>query len=140
MIMDEAKCIKLLEEHGVKPTANRIVVVKALVSSIQPQSLAELESRIETIDKSNVFRALTLFREHHLVHAIEGTGDGTRYELCHSHRDDHDDDLHPHFFCEECQQTYCLDGVEMPEVQLPAGFKQHSSNFMIKGTCPHCKK
>ena len=140
MIMDEAKCIKLLEEHGVKPTANRIVVVKALVSSIQPQSLAELESRIVTIDKSNVFRALTLFREHHLVHAIEGTGDGTRYELCHSHRDDHDDDLHPHFFCEECLQTYCLDGVEMPEVQLPAGFKQHSSNFMIKGTCPHCKK
>ena len=70
--MDEAKCIKLLEEHGVKPTANRIVVVKALASSIQPQSLAELESRIETIDKSNVFRALTLFREHHLVHAIEG--------------------------------------------------------------------
>jgi len=99
-----------------------------------------LENRIETIDKSNVFRALTLFREHHLVHAIEGTGDGTRYELCHSHHDDHDDDLHPHFYCEECQQTYCLDGVEMPEVQLPAGFKQHSSNFMIKGTCPHCEK
>ena len=140
MIMDEAKCIKLLEEHGVKPTANRIVVVKALASSIQPQSLAELESRIETIDKSNVFRALTLFREHHLVHAIEGTGDGTRYELCHSHHDGHDDDLHPHFYCEECQQTYCLDGVEMPEVQLPTGFKQHSSNYMIKGTCPHCEK
>ena len=79
--MDEAKCIKLLEEHGVKPTANRIMVVKALASSIQPQSLAELESRIETIDKSNVFRALTLFREHHLVHAIEGTGDGTRFVI-----------------------------------------------------------
>jgi Fur family ferric uptake transcriptional regulator len=28
----------------------------------------------------------------------------------------------------------------MPEVQLPAGFEQHSSNYMIKGTCPHCKK
>ena len=118
--MDEARFINLLEEHGVKPTSNRIVVVKALASSIQPLSLAELESRIQTIDKSNVFRALTLFREHHLVHAIEGTGDGTRYELCHSHHDDHDDDLHPHFYCEECQQTYCLDGVEMPEVQLPS--------------------
>ena len=49
-------------------------------------------------------------------------------------------DLHPHFYCEECQQTYCLDGVEMPQIQLPAGFEQHSSNFMIKGTCPHCRK
>ena len=138
--MDIASCELLLEEHGIKPTANRITVAMALDASMLPLSLAELESRIETIDKSNVFRALTLFRKHHLVHAIEGTGDGTRYELCHSHHDDHDDDLHPHFFCEECQQTYCLDGVEMPEVQLPAGFKLHSSNFMIKGTCPHCKK
>ena len=76
---------KLLEEHGIKPTANRILVVKALASSMQPLSLAELERRIMTIDKSNVFRALSLFREHHLVHTIEGSGDGTRYELCHSH-------------------------------------------------------
>ena len=71
--MDEAACVALLEEHGVRPTANRIVVAKALASSIQPQSLAELERKISTIDKSNVFRALTLFKEHHLVHAIEGS-------------------------------------------------------------------
>ena len=66
--MDEANCVRLLEEHGIKPTANRIVVAKALASSMLPQSLAELERRIMTIDKSNIFRALVLFREHHLVH------------------------------------------------------------------------
>ncbi|MBR1409494.1 MAG: transcriptional repressor [Prevotella sp.] len=138
--MDEAKCLTLLEEHGIKPTANRIVVLKALDSSIQPQSLAELELKIKSIDRSNIFRALTLFHEHHLVHTIEGMTDGTRYELCHSHHVNHDDDLHPHFYCEECQHTYCLDGEEMPEINLPSGFEQHSANFMIKGTCPHCKK
>ena len=98
--MDEATCVSLLEEHGIKPTANRIVVAKALASSMNPQSLAELERKIVTIDKSNVFRALTLFKEHHLVHAIEGSSDGTKYELCHSHSHEHDDDQHPHFFCE----------------------------------------
>ena len=138
--MEGEKCIQLLEAHGISATPNRVIVLKALDSSIQPQSLAELEIKIDSIDRSNIFRALTLFREHHLVHAIEGTGDGTRYELCHSHHDDHDDDLHPHFYCEECQQTYCLDGVELPEIELPAGFKQHSANYMIKGTCPHCRK
>ena len=76
--MDEAQYIQLLEEHDIKPKANRILVVMALASSMQPLSLAELERRIMTIDKSNVFRALSLFREHHLVHAIEGSGDGTR--------------------------------------------------------------
>ena len=137
--MDEASCTRLLEEHDIKPTANRIVVVKALAASMQPLSLAELERRIMTIDKSNIFRALTLFREQHLVHAIEGNSDGIRYELCHSHSHDHDDDQHPHFYCEKCQQTYCLDGMKMPEVILPPGFDAHSVNLMIKGTCPHCK-
>ena len=138
--MDEAQYIQLLEEHGIKPTANRILVVEALAASIQPLSLAELERRIVTIDKSNVFRALTLFREHHLVHAIEGSGDGTRYELCHSHDHDHDEDQHPHFFCEVCQQTYCLDYMEMPEVTLPSGFELRTVNYLIKGICPHCHR
>ena len=138
--MDEATCVRLLEEHDIKPTANRIVVAKALASSMNPQSLAELERRIVTIDKSDVFRALMLFKEHHLVHAIEGSSDGTRYELCHSHSHEHDDDQHPHFFCEICQQTYCLEGTEMPALTLPEGFEAHSANYMIKGICPHCKK
>jgi Fur family ferric uptake transcriptional regulator len=138
--MDEATCVRLLEEHDIKPTANRIVVAKALASSMNPQSLSELERKIVTIDKSNVFRALTLFKEHHLVHAIEGSSDGTKYELCHSHSHEHDDDQHPHFFCEVCQQTYCLEGMEMPTLELPEGFETHTANYIIKGVCPHCKK
>lgn len=138
--MDETTCVRLLEEHDIKPTANRIVVVKALASSMLPQSLAEMEHRIGTIDKSNVFRALTLFREHHLVHTIEGSSDGTKYELCHSHSHEHDDDQHPHFFCEVCQQTYCLEGVSLPDINLPEGFLLHSKNYMLKGICPHCAK
>jgi Fur family ferric uptake transcriptional regulator len=138
--MDEATCISLLQVHGIKPTANRILVAKALASSIQPQSLAELERRIISIDKSNIFRALVLFREQHLVHAIEGSSDGTKYELCYSHDHEHDDDQHPHFYCEKCQQTFCLNDAELPEIQLPQGFEAHSANLMIKGLCPHCKK
>ena len=138
--MDENSCVRLLEEHGIKPTANRIVVVRALATSMLPQSLAELEQRIGTIDKSNVFRALMLFREHHLVHAIEGSSDGTKYELCYSHDKEHDDDQHPHFYCEVCQQTYCLDYAQVPEIQLPEGFEMTSANLMLKGICPHCKK
>ena len=38
--------IALLEAHGIKPTANRIMVAKALTETVQPLSLAELERRI----------------------------------------------------------------------------------------------
>lgn len=136
--MNEQQCVDLLEHHGVKPTANRIVVVKALAKAGRPLSLTELEYQILTIDKSGVFRALTLFREHHLVHVIEDGGDGVRYELCHSHDDEMDDDLHVHFFCEQCRRTYCLEDVSVPEVELPEGFEQISVNYMIKGICPKC--
>ena len=138
--MNEANCTQLLEEHGVKPTANRIVVLKELVKSLHPVTLAELERQILSIDKSNIFRALTLFREHHLVHVIEGGPEGVRYELCHSHDHDHDEDLHPHFYCERCQQTYCLDNTEIPEIPLPKGFMKTSANLMIKGICSDCQK
>jgi Fur family ferric uptake transcriptional regulator len=26
----------------------------------------------------------------------------------------------------------------MPELLLPEGFEAHSTNFIIKGVCPHC--
>ena len=137
--MNETKCTQLLEEHGIKPTANRIVVVRELASALHPMTLAELEYKILTIDKSNIFRALNLFREHHLVHVIEGGYEGVRYELCHSHDHDHDADLHPHFYCERCQQTFCLDYTEIPAIPLPQGFIQNSANLMIKGICPDCQ-
>jgi len=137
--MNEAFYTQLLEEHGIKPTANRIVVARELARSLHPASLAELETRIQTIDKSNIFRALTLFREHHLVHVIEGGSEGVRYELCHSHDHEHDEDLHPHFCCERCGQTFCLDYTEIPDIRLPEGFEKRSANLIIKGLCPSCR-
>jgi Fur family ferric uptake transcriptional regulator len=135
------ECSQLLASHGVKPTANRIVVAKTLAAADRPMSLTELEYKILSIDKSGVFRALSLFREHHLVHVLEDGGDGVRYELCHSH-DEHqqDDDQHVHFYCERCQRTFCLPATPIPSVQLPDGYLMQSINYMVKGTCPECSK
>lgn len=129
----------LLEEHGVKPTPNRILVAKALAEAGRPLSLMELEARLETIDKSNVFRTLTAFREAHLVHVLEDAGDGVRYELCHSHHEDHDDDVHVHFYCTKCHRTYCLEDTPVPPVQVPEGYAPDSVSYLIKGICPDCR-
>lgn len=139
-MMNEKTCTELLEHHQIKPTANRIVVLKALAASDRPMSLTELEYKILSIDKSGVFRCLTLFREHHLVHVLEDGGDGVRYELCHSSGPENDDDLHAHFYCERCQRTYCLDQTPVPQVVLPDGFSMTSVNYMVKGICPACRK
>ena len=136
--MSEEKSTQLLELHGIKPTANRIVIVKALAAASRPLSLAELEQKILSIDKSNIFRALNIFKETRLVHVIESI-EGAKYELCHSHHPNHDEDLHPHFYCERCQRTFCLDGVGVPQVAVPQGFLVNSANYILKGVCPNCR-
>ena len=68
--MDVNTIEEILQGHGVKPTANRIVVLRELAVAERPMSLTELEYKILSIDKSGIFRALTLFKEHHLVHVL----------------------------------------------------------------------
>ncbi len=137
--MDEKTCIELLTSHEIKPTANRIVVVRALAAAKRPMSLSELENEIITIDKSGIFRALTLFRKSHLVHTIEDGSDSVRYELCRGNHETGDNDMHVHFFCEQCHRTFCIEDVATPLVSLPAGYEMHSVNYMVKGICPNCK-
>ncbi len=138
--MNENESSQLLTLHGIKPTANRIVVAKTLAAEERPLSLGELERRIATIDKSGIFRSLTLFRDHHLVHVIEDGGEGVRYELCRSHSTTGDDDMHVHFFCERCHQTFCLGDIQIPSVSLPNGYEMTTANYVVKGICPKCAK
>lgn len=139
--MDEKTSIDLLSSHGIKPTSNRILVVKALAAEEYPSTLMELESHLVSVDKSGIFRALTLFRDHHLVHSIEDGEGGIRYELCLSHgNDDEDDDLHVHFYCEKCHRIFCLYDTSVPSVGLPRGFTRESCNYVVKGICAECNK
>ncbi|MBO4850397.1 MAG: transcriptional repressor [Prevotella sp.] len=126
-----------MESHGLKATANRIVVIKALDKAKRPMTMAELEESILTIDKSGVFRALMLFKTHHLVHAIDDGG-AVRYELCRSTKEDVDEDEHPHFHCEACGKIFCLRDIPMPDVKLPKGFRIRSVGCLVKGLCPEC--
>ena len=136
--MNKDDIIQLLESHSIKATANRILVAQTLGNADRPLSLKELEYMILTIDKSGVFRALTEFKRHSLVHVIEDGSKGVRYELCHSQHHEDDDDMHVHFFCERCQRTFCLKHIHVPVVQLPDGFTLRNINYVIKGLCPEC--
>ena len=64
--MNEANCTQLLEEHGIKPTANRIVVVRELAGCLHPVTLAELGTKILTIDKSGIF-LICKFYDYNLI-------------------------------------------------------------------------
>lgn len=138
--MNEKQIEGLLEQHGIKLTANRILIAKIMSTLDYPISMKELETMLLTMDKSSIFRTLSLFKSHHLVHQMEDGNDIVRYELCHSHSEEEDEDIHVHFYCEHCHRTFCLNEIPVPQVNLPVGYRQTAVNYMIKGICPDCSQ
>ena len=128
-----------LEAKGIKPTANRILVLKALDEAGRPASLADLEAQIESVDKSSVFRTLTLFLEKDIVHSFEDGRGVINYELCTEEGHCDHSDAHIHFYCERCHRSYCMEHINLDRVPVPEGFEPHAYSFVIKGICPHCR-
>lgn len=129
----------MLSAKGVKPTANRVLVMRELMKASHPVSLADLESALQfTMDKSSIFRALEVFAQNDAVHVIEDGSRSVKYELCHSGGEHSISDQHAHFYCERCGETYCIKSAKVPVIDMPAGFAPHSINYMIKGICPEC--
>lgn len=130
--------VEWLEKKGVKPTAVRILVLKAMMKTSSPVSLADLEGLLETVDKSTIFRTLHLFLLHHVVHDIEDGSGSLKYEVCPDEEACSVDDMHTHFYCEVCHRTFCFRSIRIPVVALPEGFDMHSINYIVKGVCREC--
>ena len=138
--MNSQDMISRLESKGIRPTANRILVMKTLMGEQNPQSLSNLERKMVSMDKSSIFRTLTLFLEHDVLHAFEDGRGVLCYELCEEKGACDHHDGHIHFYCESCQRSFCMEDIHIPSFELPEGFYPHSISFVIKGECPDCRK
>ena len=139
--MKTEEIIAKLEAKGIKPTANRILVLKTLVEAEgQPLSLGDLEQRLVSMDKSSIFRTLTLFLEHDAAHAFEDGRGVLNYEVCEEEGKCDHHDGHIHFYCESCHRSFCMEDIHIPSFELPEGFFPHSVSFVIKGECPECRR
>ena len=130
--------LDLLSEREIQPTAIRLLVLREMLQANRPVSLLDLEQTLDTVDKSSIFRTLTLFLSHHLIHCIDdGTG-SFKYAVCSPGCSCGVEDLHTHFHCERCNRTFCFKNIPTPVVKLPEGFTLNSINYVLKGLCPEC--
>jgi Fur family ferric uptake transcriptional regulator len=134
------KYVKNLEERGIKPTAIRLLVFRAMVEHPQAFSLLDMETKLDTVDKSTLSRTISLFHQKLLIHSIDDGSGSIKYSVCSSSCTCSLNDLHVHFYCGGCKKTFCLENISIPEVQLPAGFLLKDVNFVLKGLCQHCSK
>lgn len=132
--------LERLEDRGIKPTAVRLLVFKEMLQSLQAFSLSDLEEKLETVDKSTLFRTISLFHKKLLIHSIDDGSGSMKYSVCSTDCNCSIQDLHVHFNCLRCKNTFCLENLSIPKVQLPLGFLLESVNFVLKGLCDACSK
>ena len=131
---------QVFEKAGIRVTAVRLLIWREIRRSFAGAfSLSDLEGALPTVDKSTLFRTLTLLSEAHLLHDIDDGSGSHKFCVCH-----HDDTLHctghVHLTCRVCHRTFCLTDIRIPQVALPEGFVPEEAEYIVKGVCPECAK
>jgi Fur family transcriptional regulator, ferric uptake regulator len=128
-----------LQQKDIKPTAMRLLVLDFLLKQPAAVSLNDLEVAFNRADRITLYRTLKTFEEKGLVHSItDGTG-SVKYALCaDSCQAQEHHDLHVHFHCNRCAETYCLPKSRIPEIPLPDNFQTEEVSLVMKGTCANC--
>lgn len=127
-----------LERAGIRVTALRLMIWHRMRHCFQGVfSLADLETALPTVDRSTLFRTLSLFSNAHLLHSIDDGSGSQKYCVCHL------DDTrrchgHVHLTCRICHRTFCLTDTAIPAVPLPVDFEVEETEYLVKGLCPDC--
>lgn len=130
---------KMLEAKNINPTAMRILVLDFLTHTTAAASLNDIEKGMHPADRITLYRTLKTFREKGLVHSIDDGSGSAKYALCKSEcSDSHHHDLHVHFYCTSCKETFCLEKSAIPQVNLPSMFIVEEMNLLVKGICNLC--
>ena len=74
--------LDILKQREIRPTAIRLLILKAMMRFERAFSLLDLENELDTVDKSTVSRTINLFLDHHLIHCIDdGSGSLIRFAV-----------------------------------------------------------
>lgn len=128
-----------LTTAGIRVTAVRLLVWRTLREKVNNAfSLNDMQNLLSTVDKSTLFRALTLFAEKGLLHHIDDGSGMQKYCVCHCSDHDHHHG-HIHLTCTVCHKTWCIEDVEIPHVSVPDDFEIHEAEYIVKGVCRKCR-
>ncbi len=129
----------LLRQYGVRVTAQRLAVLRAVVDI--PHGTAEqvaeaVRKEIGTISRQAVYDALAVLVGHDIVRRIQPAGSAARYE----HRVG---DNHHHLVCRVCGRTVDVDcavgHAPCLHVSDDQGFAVEEAEVIYWGTCPTCR-
>lgn len=123
-----------LQENGIKPSLQRIVLMDYLLSHRTHPSVDEiyndLYQSLPTLSKTTIYNTMKLFVAKGVALMIEIDEKTTRF----------DGYVHPHahFICQHCGTIFDLDVQENAKLNLPDGFEVNEMQIYLKGVCGKC--
>ena len=137
--MPEA-AIRLLRQHGVQVTAQRLAIMRVVAE--HPHATAdqlgdEVRSQLGSISRQSVYDSLGMLVDKNLVRRIQPAGSPARYET-------RVGDNHHHLICRSCRTMFDVDCATGEVPCLTAsddhGFEVDEAEVIYWGRCPTCRK
>lgn len=131
--MEKESISKLISEHGLKCTRQRLDVLGALVNSSSPMTADMIFSKLHNISLSTVYRILDKFEESGIViREAFGKSSEMYYEtVLMSHR---------HYaFCLGCHKMQYIDGCPVHDTKVN-NFTVTGHRLELYGYCDECEK
>ena len=133
--MKDAK--KLLEEKGISPYLQRVIILRYLMTHDNHPSTDEvyqaLLEEIPTLSKTTIYNTLKLFSQKGIIHPLAIYGNEVHYET--------QQGFHSHFYCMECGRIFDLDIGEREEFPVERdGHQIREKEVVFRGTCRHCRR
>lgn len=137
----KARSEQLLRQHRLKITVPRLSVLSIVLEKETATSQPELEKMLgDTIDRVTLYRVLNIFEEKGILHKILDLNGTATYAVCSEYCPQHPhQEEHVHFTCSKCNSIYCLNDVQIPEIDIPKGFKIETVGISAVGICDKCK-
>lgn len=132
------KAEEILKIHNLKNTGCR----KCIIVALQDTNTALSENDIKTLmpdlfDRVTFYRSMKTLEDADIIHRIVLHDASVKYALNHTLIEK---DNHPHFHCTKCDDVVCLESQVSVLQNIPSGFSIETSQILLEGICPTCKK
>lgn len=130
--------MSLLKDKNIRNTPFREDVLTIFKNSNFALSLQNIEENLNNHDRITLYRTLKTFKEKGVIHEIALPNEPIKYALCeHNCSDEHHQHNHIHFKCINCEEVFCKDVKELPQINIP-NFSITEIEISAKGICENC--
>ncbi len=129
----------ILSKHGISRTQFRSDLLSLFYIERSLTVEGILQYFKNTIDKVTVYRSLESFETRGLIHKVPDSKNLKRYSLCVEQEcsiDSHNHN-HGHFICHTCNQTFCMQDVNLPIIKSKDFYIQELK-LIAEGYCQDC--